>query len=234
MFDLKNAIHRYLVEHMGKTAGDVAAGGLPHLAGFDLSSRMGLADLFFHEPPDLFSADKEAWKNFAYNEAGPMLSFLAERTSQFVGHMQKGEGFQAVSSLVPVKMYQDAVKAAQLATTGKQNSLGGQMTKPSALDAAYQLFGLKPASVAEAQEKSTTKVNYNAEVKATRDSILKAFVAANGADRAAAQARINAFNKLHPAEAIKPQDQIKMMKYRQQSQSNQPGRDTTLNKMLNY
>lgn len=234
VFDLKNAIHRYLVEHMGKTAGDVAAGGLPHIAGFDLSSRMGLADLFFHEPPDLFSADKEAWKNFAYNEAGPMLSFLAERTSQFVGHMQKGEGFQAVSSLVPVKMYQDAVKAAQLATTGKQNSLGGQMTKPSALDAAYQLFGLKPASVAEAQEKSTTKVNYNAEVKATRDSILKAFVAANGADRAAAQARINAFNKLHPAEAIKPGDQLKMMKYRQQSQSNQPGRDTTLNKMLNY
>jgi hypothetical protein len=149
--------------------------------------------------------------------------------------MQKGEAFQAVSSLVPVKMYQDAVKAAQLATTGKQNSLGGQMTKPSALDAAYQLFGLKPASVAEAQEKSTVKVNYNAEVKATRESILKAFVAADpGADRAAAQARINQFNKLHPAEAIKPQDQIKMMKYRQQSQSNQPGRDTTLNKMTNY
>jgi len=235
VFDLKNAIHRYLVEHFGKTGGDIAAGGLPHIAGFDLSSRMGLADLFFHEPPDLFSADKDAWKNFVYNEAGPMVSFLAERTSQFVGHMQKGEAFQAVSSLVPVKMYQDAVKAAQLATTGKQNSLGGQMTKPSALDAAYQLFGLKPASVAEAQEKSTVKVNYNAEVKATRESILKAFVAADpGADRAAAQARINQFNKLHPAEAIKPQDQIKMMKYRQQSQSNQPGRDTTLNKMTNY
>lgn len=234
VFDLKNAIHRYLVEHMGKAAGNIAAGGLPHIAGFDLSSRMGLADLFFHEPPDLFSADKDAWKNFVYNEAGPMVSFLAERTSQFVGHMQKGEAFQAVSSLIPVKMYQDAVKAAQLATTGKQNSLGGQMTKPSAVDAAYQLFGLKPSSVAEAQERATTKVNYNAEVKATRDSILKQFVAANGADRAAAQARINAFNKLHPAEAIKPQDQIKMMKYRQQSQSNQPGRDTTLNKMLNY
>jgi Large polyvalent protein associated domain 39 len=234
VFDLKNAIHRYLVEHFGKTGGDIAAGGLPHIAGFDLSSRMGLADLFFHEPPDLFSADKDAWKNFVYNEAGPMVSFLAERTSQFVGHMQKGEAFQAVSSLIPVKMYQDAVKAAQLATTGKQNSLGGQMTKPSALDAAYQLFGLKPASVAEAQEKSTVKVNYNAEVKATRDSILKAFVAADPQDRPAAQARINAFNKLHPAEAIKPQDQIKMMKYRQQSQSQQPGRDTTLNKMLNY
>jgi hypothetical protein len=234
VFDLKNAIHRFLVEHMGKAGGDIAAGGLPHIAGFDLSSRMGLADLFFHEPPDLFSADKDAWKNFVYNEAGPMVSFLAERTSQFVGHMQKGEAFQAVSSLIPVKMYQDAVKASQLATTGKQNSLGGQMTKPSALDAAYQLFGLKPASVAEAQEKSTTKVNYSAEVKATRDSILKAFVAADTQDRPAAQARINAFNKLHPAEAIKPQDQIKMMKYRQQSQSQQPGRDTTLNKMLNY
>lgn len=234
VFDLKNAIHRYLVDHFGKTGGDVAAGGLPHLAGFDLSGRMGLADLFFHNPPDLFSADKDVWKNFVYNEAGPMVSFLADRTSQFVGHMQKGEAFQAVSSLVPVKMYQDAVKASQLMTTGKQNSLGGQMTKPSALDAAYQMFGLKPASVADAQDKTSTKVGYNAEVKATRDSILKAFVAADPQNRAAAQARINAFNKLHPAEAIKPQDQIKMMRYRQQSQSNAPGRDTALNKMLNY
>jgi hypothetical protein len=234
VFDLKNAIHHYLVDHFGKAGGDIAAGGLPHVAGFDLSSRMGLADLFFHDPPDLFSADKDVWKNFVYNEAGPMVSFLAERTSQFVGHMQKGEAFQAVSSLIPVKMYQDAVKASQLMNTGKQNSLGGQMTKPSALDAAYQMFGLKPASVAEAQDKASTKVSYNAEVKATRDSILKAFVAADPQDRPAAQARINSFNKLHPAEAIKPQDQIKMMKYRQQSQSNQPGRDPTLNKMLNY
>jgi hypothetical protein len=235
VFDLKNAIHRYLSEHLGKAGGDVAAGGLPHLAGFDLSGRMGLADLFFHEPPDLFSADKDAWKNFAFNEAGPMFSFLADRVSQFVGHMQKGEAFQAVSSAVPVKMYQDAVKAYELLNSGKKNSLGGQLTKPSALDAAYQLFGVKPSSVAAAQERTTTKINYNAEVKATRDSLIKTWTAAAvGEDRRAVQKRINDFNKLHPAEAIRGQDQLKMLKFRQRAEANSPTRDVTLNKMMDY
>lgn len=235
VFDLKNAIHNWLVDHMGKTAGNVAAGGLPHIAGFDLSSRMGLTDLFLHDPPDLFTADKEGWKNFAYAQGGPMLDFLASRTSEFTAHMQRGEGFQAVSSLVPIKAYQDSVKAIELGTTGKKNSIGGQMTKPSGLDAAYQAFGLKPSSVAEAQEASATKVNYNTQVKATKNSILKAWVAApTGSAKIKAQNRVNEFNKMHPAEAIKPNEMKSLMKYQQETQTNQPGKDQTLNKMLSY
>ena len=235
VFDLKNSIHNWLVDHMGHTAGNAAAGGLPHLAGFDLSSRMGLTDLFFHDPPDLFSADKEGWKNFAYAQGGPMLDFLASRTSEFISHMQRGQGFQAVSSLVPVKAYQDAVKAFELGTTGKTNSIGRQMTKPSKGDAVYQALGLKPSSVADAQEASGTKINYNTQVKATKNSILKAWAAASsGSEKIKAQARINAFNRMHPAEAIKPNEQRAMMKYQQETQANQPGKDQELNNMLRY
>lgn len=235
VFDLKNAIHRWLVEHMGKKAGDIAAGGLPHIAGFDLSSRMGLTDLFLHDPPDLFSADKEHWADFALAQTGPMGGFLADRTTEFVKHMQKGEGFQAVGSLVPVKAYQDAVKGLELATSGKKNSLGGRMTESSGLDAAYQAFGLKPSSVADAQERAGTAMNFKTQVKATRESIIKAYVSADpGAARLSATSRMNAFNRLHPAEAIRPGDVKGLEKAKQMSQSTQPGRDSTLNKMLNY
>jgi hypothetical protein len=232
VYDLKNQIHRFLVDHMGKTAGDVAAGGLPRLLGADLSSRMGLSDLFLHEPPDLLSADPEMWKNFAYEEAGPMMSLIAHNVGGFVGHMQKGEPFQALSSIIPVKQYQDTVKAHELWSTGKENSLGGQMTKPSAFDAATQAFGIKPASVADAQERAGTIINYKRQVEATKTSILKAWV--SSPDKRDAQARINNFNSLHPAEAIKPTDQIKMMRAKQASTSSAPGRDQTLNRMLNY
>ena len=235
VFDLKNSIHNWLVDHLGHAAGGAAAGGLPHIAGFDLSSRMGLTDLFFHDPPDLFTADKEGWKNFAYAQGGPMLDFLASRTSEFVSHMQKGEGFQAVSSLVPVKAYQDAMKAYQLGTTGKMNSIGGQMTKPSAADAAYQAFGLKPSAVADAQEASGTKINYNTQVKATKNAILKAYVSAPPGDaKLKAQARMDSFNQLHPAERIKPTEIRALMNYQQETQSNQPSKDQTLNQMLSY
>jgi len=234
VYDLKNAIHNWLVDHMGKTAGNAAAGGLPHLAGFDLSSRMGLTDLFLHDPPDLFTADKEGWKNFAYAQGGPMLDFLASRVSEFVSHMQRGQGFQAVSSLVPIKAYQDAVKAIELGTTGKMNSIGGRMTKPSGMDAAYQGFGLKPSSVADAQEASGTKINYMTQVKATKNAVLKAWANSTGSDRLKAQNRINAFNRMHPAEAIKPNEMRSMLKYQQETQNNAPGKDQTLNKMLSY
>ncbi len=235
VFDLKNAIHNWLVENMGKTAGDAAAGGLPHLAGFDLSSRMGLTDLFFHDPPDLFTSDKSHWNDLAGALSGPMFNFLADRTTQFSAHMQKGEAFQAISSLIPVKQYQDAVEAYQYATTGKMNSLGGQMTKPSALDATYKFLGLKPSSVAEAQEAVGTQINYNSQVRAAKSAIIKAYVsAATKGDMLKAQGRMNEFNKLHPAEAIKGRDIRSMMKGKELEQSNAPGKDETLNKMLSY
>ena len=191
---------------------------------------MGLSDLFFHEPPDLYSSDKDNWKNFVYQEAGPMASFLADRVTNFQGHMEKGEAFQAISSAIPVKMYQDAVKAYELANTGKRNSLGGRMTQASGLDAAYQLFGLKPASVAEAQENSSTAVNYNKTVQLVKKAIIKDWVSSDGGE--SAQKRLDKFNDAHPAEAIRPNDLKALMRYREQSEQNAPGRDEELNRRL--
>lgn len=203
VYDLQNQIHNFLVSALGHSAGNLAAGGaIPRALGVDLSSRMGLSDLFFHNPPDLLSADKAVWKDFIYNEAGPMASFLAERVSGFVGHMQKGEPFQAISQLVPIKMYQDAVKAVELANSGKTDSLGRRMTQPSLGDAAKQLFGVKPESVANAQEKSSYSIEYKAQINSTKTAILKAV--ANGEPDA--YDRLSSFNSLHPYDAIKTRD----------------------------
>jgi hypothetical protein len=203
-------MHQWLVEHMGKGAGNLASYGLPHAAGFDLSSRMGLSDLFFHEMPDLLSSSKDNWKNFVYGESGTMTSLLAGNVTGFVGHMQRGEPFQAMSSIIPIKVWQDAVKAHELWTTGKINSLGEQMTPPSAGDAAWQLFGLKPADVAEAEEKARIHGEHAAAVKDSRTSILKDFVKGDGAD----SSRLEKFNDLHPANAIKAGDVKSLMKAR--------------------
>lgn len=230
-YDLKNTVHHWLVDAMGKTGGNLAAYGLPHALGFDLSSRMGLANLFFHDPPDLLSASKDNWKNFLYGESGTMTSLLAGNVTNFMGHMQKGEPFQAISSIIPIKQWQDAVKAYQLATTGKLNSLGGQMTQPSLGDAAWQLAGLKPASVAEAQEKSSAVVDFKSEVKSTRDAIMKDYVSSK--DKARATVRLNTFNKNHPAEAIMGKDLRGLMKAREMAQQG-VSRDPEVTKRTNF
>ena len=216
-WDFKNAVHMFLVDHLGKDLGNTAAYGLPHAIGADVSSRMGLADLFFHNPPDLLSADKEMWKNFVFQEAGTMPQMLAQNVTGFVGHMQKGELGQAVSSLVPVKQYQDAVKAWQLMNTGKLDSIGGQLTQPSAGDAISQLMGFKPASVAEAQEKQGVRIEVGKGIKAAKSSIIKAYVTAqDDAARDRAEARMNAYNDRFPESAIKASDLQGMMRMQEE------------------
>jgi GGDEF domain-containing protein len=230
-YDLQNQVHKWLVDAMGKQGGNLAAYGLPHAAGFDLSSRMGLSDLFFHDMPDLLSGSKDNWKNFVYQESGTMTSFIADRVTGFMGHMQKGEPGQAVSALVPIKQYQDAVKAYELATTGKQNSLGGQMTEPSMGDAAWQLLGLKPASVAEAQEHGSVSANFRTGLKDTRAAIIKAYVAGDKSD---ALERVNNFNRMHPAEAIKGRELRSEEILKQRIEQGGPGRDTDLNERQDF
>ena len=235
VWDLKTAVHGFLTDHFGKKAGNTMAYGLPNLLGADVSSRMGLADLFFHEPPDLLSSDKDMWKNFIFNEAGPMPQLLAQNVSGFVGHMQRGEPFQAVSSLVPIKAYQDSAKALQLFNTGKRDSLGGQMTKPSATDAMWQALGIKPASVAEAQEKASIRIEQSAAIKSSKDSILKQYASAqNASERNAALDRRREFNKTNPAEAIRDADLIKTIRRQQENTQNIPNRDARVNKATNF
>jgi GGDEF domain-containing protein len=212
VWDFKNAVHMWLVDHLGKTAGNTAAYGLPHLIGADVSSRMGLADLFFHNPPDLLSADKDMWKNAIFEASGPMPQMLANNVSSFVGHMQKGEPFQAISSVIPVKMYQDAVKAFGLMTAGKVDSLGAQQTAPSTGDAITQALGFKPASVAEAQEKIQVRVENAAAQKAARTAIIRAYVSApDAASRVRAEERLNSYIQRFPARSAGIASEIQAM-----------------------
>jgi hypothetical protein len=212
VYDLKNSMHHWLVEHLGDKAGELAASGLPHAIGWDLSSRMGLSDLFFHEMPDLLTNSKDNWKNFIYGESGTMTSFLAGTVTNFYTHMQKGEPFQAISSAIPIKQWQDTVKAIELGTTGKMNSIGGQMTQPSAWDATTQFLGIKPASVANTQEKTGAAIEYKNAIKAQKDSIIKDYVSSK--DKSRALNRILQFNKNAPGEAIKVSDLNSLMNAR--------------------
>lgn len=218
-WDFKNAVHMFLVDHFGKSAGNTMAYGLPHAIGVDVSSRMGLADLLFHNPPDLLTTDIEMWKDFVYQEAGTMPQLLAQSVTGFMKHMQKGEPVQAISSLIPVKQFQDATKAWQLFNGGKQDSLGARMTEPSTGDAVAQLIGFKPASVAEAQEKQSARVEVGKGIKAAKSSIIKAYVTAQ--DQGAlsrAEGRMQDYNARFPESAIKASDLMGMERLQQEDE----------------
>lgn len=209
VFDFKNSVHRFLVEHLGKDVGNVMAGGpIARLFGVDISRRMGMADLFFHDPPDMLSADKDEWKNFVFDQMGPMVQEAANNVTGFMGKMQRGDTFGAIASLVPVKAFNDAVKAVELLKTGKRDSIGGQMTEPSKADALRQFIGLKPASVADAQEKTGVRIEYAQAAKKTKDDIVKQFVSSDdkSLERAKAVGRMQRWNRNNPTVPITNKD----------------------------
>jgi len=213
VWDFKNAVHRFLADHFGKAAGNSLAGGpIPHLFNADVSSRMGLADLFFHDPPDLLTADKDEWKNFFYEQGGPMVQWLADDVTGFMGKMQRGDVGEAMAGLVPVKQFHDSMKAFELYNTGKRDSIGGQLTPPSTADAITQFIGFKPVDVAEAQEKVGVKVEYAQLVKKTKDDIVKQYVSSEDGslERAKAVGRMDRWNRNNPTVAITNRDISRM------------------------
>lgn len=212
VWDFRNAVHRFLNEHFGRTAGDLLAGGpLTRIFNVDVSHRMGLSDLFFHDPPDLITKDQDVWFKFLADQLGPMPQELVHNVTGFTGNMQRGNVGQAISTVIPVKAYQDAAKALELMQTGKQDSLGGQLTQPSAADALIQAIGFKPAAVAEAQERQGVKIEYAQAARAAKKDIVGQYVKAyfgggSAGDRAKAQGRMDRWNRNNPTVPITNKD----------------------------
>lgn len=197
VWDLKNAVHHFLVDSLGASVGNaMARGPIAAVLGVDVQSRMGLANLFFHEPPDLLTADPKVWSTFIANELGPATQLIAQHVQDFVGHIQDGDYGKAVMSVIPIKVWQDGLKALQLMNTGKENSRGAHVTQPSGLDAMKQLFGLKPAAVADEQEKAGVKAEYKQVQGKTKGSIIKELLShpEGSPEREEARQRLRAFN----------------------------------------
>lgn len=235
-YDMQNAMHMFLVEELGQKAGNIAAYGLPSAAGVDLSGRMGLSDLFFHNPPDLLTTDKTAFSQFLFdNVAGPPGQLLANNVSTFTSAMDRGEPFEAVSSIIPVKMYQDTVKAYELYDTGKRNSLGAQITDPSSTDALYQMMGFRPTSVAKQQEKTQFKIERQKFLDARKKAIVREYLTSD--DKTSVLAKVAEFNKKNPGAQLTVGDFLKLQRAKQRAESEAdggPNRDPAVNKATNF
>jgi hypothetical protein len=206
--DLETATHHFLVDHFGSTVGNVLNNGVvASTFGINLKSRMGLADLFFRDMPDLLSGDVGAWKDFVFDHSGTFISDMANSVTASSKAMGQGDIKGALNPWVPFKIYQDSVKAAGLWEDGKRNGYGSQLTPPSAGDAIKQVIGFQPESVADASEKSRIAHMYSSAHNAVRDDVSKQYSnAETPEDKAAALARRDAYNARNPTNPIKGSD----------------------------
>lgn len=229
-YNLDATMHRLLAEEFGKKAGDVMFAGIPTLAGIDVSNRMGLNTLVFNNPPDILSADKSAFRDFLFSQMGTIPSLAASDISGSIQHLHQGDLGEAISSLVPSKLYQDSVKAFD------QYTGGNIMVEPGNKWAAgMQAFGFKPSGLAQAQERAGDAVDYAKFAKERRNELLKQFTEPGG--KGIDSTALNNFNRANPGKALTVGEIIKYKRFVQQSTNEAKGglsRDPTLNKIRNY
>lgn len=234
--DLDNTTRRFLADAFGNKAGDAVAGGLPHLLGFDLSSRMGLSDLFFHDMPDLLHADSKQMMEFVGNTlGGPIAQMVAEHKDAFAKAMDRGDVFGALSQIIPIKFVRDISQAMEIGSTGKQASNGGQLTAPSPLGAAYRAIGLKPADAETAQEKQGSIIQYKGFISDRKQRLISAYAKTD--DKGAVLSAIAHFNQTNPANRIQSRDLMQQGKNAQRTMMDvQEGmdRDPNIRGLTNY
>lgn len=239
--DMDNSIRHFLSDHFGQTGGDAIANGAPHLLGIDLSSRLGLSDLVFHDPPDLLASDKAKVMEFLGTQLGPIPQFFANAKDGFMRNMEKGDVYQALSSLIPVKAFHELEKSIQLYTGGKTNQAGGILLKPEEVSpwaAIVQGVGLKPTAIAKIQERQNTAFSYGDWARSSKTSLVNQYWnAKDPASKEAALQAVRDFNEKNPGQAVRRSDLLRIPRSAlkgEQVARGEPMRDPTLQKLVNY
>lgn len=207
-WDFDTEFRGWLKDHLGDTAGTIAASGAANQAlGFDLGSRIGLSDEWFRQP-DHELEGKDAYYNLLDSIAGPMGSMVK---NWFVGNKMIADGNmeRGVETMMP-KPIKDAMKATRFAKEGANTLSGAPLVDDvTTREQISQLFGFTPTRLQEQYQENASLKNYSQQIQTKRTSLLNGFAMAmrTGDEdlRAGVLERIQAFNKANPEIAISTQ-----------------------------
>jgi hypothetical protein len=236
-FDLDTSIRHFVSDLVGPAAVQAITGGLPRLLGFDLSSRMGLSDLFLHDPPDLLGSTKDKLMAFAGTMLGPMPQMVADQYTSARDAFERGDMLGGFMHMVPIKAMHDVQKAWQLYSSGRQSTLGAQLTPPSAGAAVWQALGLKPSGVANVQEREGTVRGYKAWEDQRKFELISQYMTSPEGQKGSIMDRIQHFNTLNPGHKISYSDFRRAqvgVKGQEAVATGQPTRDPRANELVNY
>lgn len=151
-FDVKIAYRRYLSSIFGEGVAEVIARGLPRAIGFDISNRVGEADIL---PFTRLLSDRrqfgEAFDSYTSDMMGAPVS-MVRNIGEGAAQILNGDLVEGARVMMPQAL-KGAIGAYQLTTKGYTDKKGNALPMtPDAIDTLYQLVGLTPAGKAEYDE----------------------------------------------------------------------------------
>ena len=195
--DVENYVREILASAFGQQLGEIAARGvsraLPAGFAFDMSSRVGLQDLFtFGEPR---SADQQDLKSFMWDVVGGAPVSLAGDWFKGSQALMNGEWVEAAERFTPIKVVADAIKSYRVTSEGKKTEAGYESLAPYSMgEAAIRTLGFTPARESETAEARNYFYSATKRASAERNSLMQDWYQASGSARGRLWGQIEKFN----------------------------------------
>jgi hypothetical protein len=219
----------------GKLA-EVINGGLPRLLGIDMSSRMGLSDLFFHDPPDVLSLNQDGVLKMVGSLAGAGVQEAADELAKFNKATETGR-LDDWMDLIPIKAFHNVLDAYKAGTSGKVTSQGAQITEPSAGAAITHAIGFRTAEEAKLAEQARTEGDYKQWVEQRKFGLLNQWGRTAPEDRYDLLQKMDAFSQANPGNRITASDRLKAQRNvarTEQEAEGVPGRNPVVNELRSH
>lgn len=213
--DFEERFKADVIDILGPELGGVVLKGVPgHYMGVDLTSRIGMPDLWFRSPGQDLQG-KEEW-NYWVSQILGATAGIGEQWFRGASLIMEGDVARGVEVAAP-KFIRDPMKAFRYANEGLQSIRGDELLPADAIGihgAVAQAMGVSPAIVSETWERSGALKNAEKRVMDERQRVVNAWAMAalEGDKEGVAEAieRVRKFNKkpVHSAIPI-TQDTLK-------------------------
>jgi hypothetical protein len=184
-----------------RNIGELGSKGiLNYLLGVDISSRIGMSDIFYRAP--LRADDQKFSQNILEGAMGPAAGLITGALPRAMDLYNQGEYYRALEAAMPAAV-RNGLRAFRFATTGTAESLRGDVIsdmEPGSVMA--QALGFAPAAYIRQMELSSSTKKIETAIKAKKTKLLRQLnLARRNRDSVGikdALADINEFRKEHP------------------------------------
>jgi hypothetical protein len=159
-------------------AGVVLNGAPGHYLGVDLTSRIGMPDLWFRSPPRELQGQDE-YQYWVMNTLGATVGMGGNMYKGF-SLVTEGEVARGIEAAAP-KVVKDLMKSYRYATEGVQNIGGDEVLAQSEMDPwdfIAQAAGFTPAKVTETYDRNTALKNAESKILSKRRALMNAYALA--------------------------------------------------------
>lgn len=202
--DAEDEITKAVVGVLGKQVGGLVLNGIPgHVTGTDLTSRIGMPDLWFRSPDRILEGE-DAYNYWLGEFLGAGVG-LAERAYKGVDLIADGEYQRGIETLLP-KGLRDLFKAVRYQTEGVNTMKGDPIVPDAGFGIALrQALGFTPAEVAERYSANSKMKNKEIRIMDERSALMaEAAAAIKNGERLSEDLldRLDRFREDHPTYAI--------------------------------